>query len=383
MSIAVRELTPRGRGAVSVIEISGSGSREAVRALAPRADLNPGSLCLVRLCAAGDDLDEALVCVLGADHIELHVHGSPTLVRVVIQRLRAQVDAPVDARIACSPSPGWPLSPSARHGALEQRALDRLADAPSAAGARVLLDQAEGALRHGLHDLLALPAGLRRDPIEALIRRARALRFALQPARVVLSGPVNAGKSTLFNLLVGEHRALVGAEPGTTRDVIRERAFLGDYPVDLFDTAGQREIPGDAGDSAIERAGQSHAARARESAELTVWLEPLTAEPGPSAPVFDGPYAHPVIVLRTCADRVPHPERAGIEHAISALFDPGKARAVVEQAFLSALEFPERPWIPGAAVPFDESMISALAALREAPSDPSRERTLIDFLESP
>ncbi|WP_244238158.1 GTPase, partial [Corallococcus terminator] len=65
-----------------------------------------------------------------------------------------------------------------------------------------------------------------------------------QGARVALYGPVNAGKSTLFNRLVGEDRALVDAEPGTTRDALEARAEWDGLGVTLYDTAGLREAPG-------------------------------------------------------------------------------------------------------------------------------------------
>jgi tRNA modification GTPase len=61
---------------------------------------------------------------------------------------------------------------------------------------------------------------------------------------VALYGPVNAGKSTLFNRLVGEARALVDEEPGTTRDVLEARLEWEGLGVTLLDTAGLREAPG-------------------------------------------------------------------------------------------------------------------------------------------
>ncbi|MFP2912108.1 GTPase, partial [Pyxidicoccus sp. 3LFB2] len=69
-------------------------------------------------------------------------------------------------------------------------------------------------------------------------------RLVRRGARVALYGPVNAGKSTLFNRLVGEARALVDDEPGTTRDALEARVEWNGLGVTLFDTAGLRESPG-------------------------------------------------------------------------------------------------------------------------------------------
>src|SRR5262249_23178261 len=155
----------------------------------------------------GETLDEAVVCVLARDEVELHVHGSPPLVARVVERLRSFGDAR-----------------ASRPATIEERALELLAGAPCEAGARILLDQAEGALRRERLALRELSGERRGAAASRLLERARVARFALAPAEVVLAGPANAGKSTLFNVLLGEARAIVSAEAGTTRDLVREPA---------------------------------------------------------------------------------------------------------------------------------------------------------------
>ena len=63
----------------------------------------------------------------------------------------------------------------------------------------------------------------------------------VKPWRVVVSGPVNAGKSSLVNALAGFSRSIVSAEPGTTRDVLETRIVLDGWEIDLIYTAGLRE----------------------------------------------------------------------------------------------------------------------------------------------
>lgn len=60
----------------------------------------------------------------------------------------------------------------------------------------------------------------------------------IKPVRVVLVGPPNAGKSTLFNYLLGEQRALVSNTEGTTRDLLKANLQIGGYPFEIIDTAG-------------------------------------------------------------------------------------------------------------------------------------------------
>jgi tRNA modification GTPase len=85
---------------------------------------------------------------------------------------------------------------------------------------------------------------------------------------VVVSGPVNAGKSSVVNALAGYSRSIVSAEPGTTRDVVVTRLVLGGWEIDLIDTAGLREP--DEATSATERAGIERAIAAAANADVVV-----------------------------------------------------------------------------------------------------------------
>jgi tRNA modification GTPase len=233
----VRRLSADGRGAIAVVEVRGRGALERVKALASGTALAPGELRLLALRDGDQVLDRALVAVLAEDELELHLHGNPSLVERVLAALGGETQ-----------------SDTAQ--GLERAALELLADAPCEAAARLLLDQAEGALRRELELLLELPDEQARAGLDTLLERARVARFALRPARVLLRGPVNAGKSTLFNALHASERVLVSEQAGTTRDVVRERVQLGEWPVELWDTPGEREQGAPASRALeLERAG--------------------------------------------------------------------------------------------------------------------------------
>lgn len=338
----MRELTPAGAGGVSVLELAGPGAHALAERFTARV-LPLAEPALVRLSVAGEFLDDVLVCVRDAEHVEWHLHGSPPLVRRVCALL-------AESGAVCAPT----TDESCAAGSLEERARALVGSAASAAGARMLLDQARGALRTALVALPDLPPEERTRACLELAGRGRAAQFLLRPAVVVLAGPVNAGKSTLFNVLLGRERAITSAEAGTTRDAVRERAQLGEWPVEFVDTAGERDAPADEhGD--VERAGQARARHAAARADLVLWLSPPDERALPELP----PHAR---VLGTHADRAARPG------AISALADPDGARATVHALVRDALRLPARAWSPGAAVPFDVELARELAELAHEPN---------------
>ncbi len=319
--IEVRELTPGGRGGVTVLQVAGEGALERVRGLLAGDPPPAGVPGLARLTTAGGTLDEALVLVRGAAEVELHVHGSPPVVRSLLRAIAG----------AAPPAP--------RNA--EERAALLAGRAGGEAAARMLLDQAGGALRRELDRLALREPAAWRAGLERLLDRARVAARLVEPPRVVLAGPVNAGKSTLFNALVGRERVVTGDEEGTTRDVIAERVLLGAYEVELLDTAGERATA-----AAVERAGQDAGRTARADADLVVHLRPPGAEAPPGG----------AVTLAARGDLAPD---AG---GLRPLEDPSGARRVVEAAFLAALDLPADPWTPGAGVPFDAELANGLRA---------------------
>ena len=119
------------------------------------------------------------------------------------------------------------------------------------------------------------PAGSR---LRSLLGRAPfGLSMCLPPALAIV-GPPNVGKSTLLNALAGQDRCIVTSEPGTTRDLVTERAVLGGYAFEVLDTAGIR-----ATEDPVERAGVDRALQAARDADLCLVVLDGTRsdDPGP------------------------------------------------------------------------------------------------------
>lgn len=318
-----------------MVEVEGVGAAGLLSRIATRLP-EPGELGVQSLRDGERMLEEAVLFCESPERFELHLTGSPPLVREVIQLLGGETGE-------------VPAS-------LEGRAQRRVGTAASEAGARVLLDQSRGALRQALETHLEDSAAEWSAFAAELLEAARVAELALEPRRVALAGAVNAGKSTLFNLLVGSNRVIVSDEPGTTRDAVTARTSLGEWPIVLIDTAGEREIAGEgveAGAERLERAGQEVGRREREGADLVLWLEVAGAERR------DAPMSKDLLVLESRADECASRERPS-PRAISSLREPDRARALVEQLFREHFDLPTSAWTPGAAVPFEAELCAQL-----------------------
>ena len=110
-------------------------------------------------------------------------------------------------------------------------------------------------------------------------------RLFSQGARVVLAGPSNAGKSSLFNLLLKEERSIVSSTLGTTRDYIEASCIIGGIPVRLYDTAGFKSLS----ESAIEEEGIRRSRSLMEAADVIIYMADSTDGRDPDDSVLSDP----------------------------------------------------------------------------------------------
>lgn len=307
--MTVRVLTSPGSAGVAILELDHGSAPQLLTAL----ELAPPGVGEVRLCrprADGEVLDEALLVGTTSETCELHLHGSPPLLRRVLSLLGAD---------------GGGEGTSEGAATLEQLAMELAPHASTTLGARLLLAQTEGALRAAL-EALDVPLA------EALLEAWSWQRWFLSEPRILLAGPVNAGKSTLLNLLVGEERALTSDEPGTTRDALSAPGVLGSIRIQWIDSAGERSSAA----GSVERSGQELARRLRAEVDLVVELDPTL-----SRAQFPSPG---IVRLPARGDLDPR------EGALQPIEDPGGTLAVVEGAVCRALGLPDRGWAHGPAL---------------------------------
>ena len=298
----VAPATPPGRSAIAVVRLSGpDAERFAARVVEPRGGWPVRGRAVTRCWLHRTDqpdahLDDGLVTVFpapasytGETVIELGLHGGSYLRDAVIAAL---IEA--GARMA---EPGEFTERAVLNGKLDlirAEAIGDLIDARSGASHRLAMLQLSGALTArfvALRDaVLSLEALLAYDidfpeeddgrlPRARVANEARVLSeqlaqlLATEPAAVlgrdgmlvVLAGAPNAGKSSLFNALLGERRVIVSETPGTTRDAVETMIEYEPWPIRLVDTAGLRE-----GHDAIERAGVETSERFISQAHVVV-----------------------------------------------------------------------------------------------------------------
>lgn len=287
--------------AIAVVRVSGPDAASAMLALAGR--LPPPRRAVSATLRAADEavLDQALVLWLpgpgtatGEDCGEFHLHGG----RAVIAAVEAALAALPGLRPA---QPGEFTRRAFTNGRIDLAEAEGLADLLSAetelqrqsalalaggalsrtiedwrtrvlrlsAQVEAVLDFSEDDDIAGLDPLFAMDlAALAADLADWLARpRAEALREGF---RVVLAGPPNAGKSTLFNALVEAEAAITSPIPGTTRDVVTRPVAIAGVPFLFLDTAGLR---GETQDP-IEQTGIDRARGELDRADLVLWLGP-------------------------------------------------------------------------------------------------------------
>jgi len=308
--------------------VSGAGAFAlAARCLHPFHADQPRTVLRARLAhpGTGEPVDEVLATCFpaprsysGEDLVEISTHGGLVVPAAAVAALVA-----AGARLA---EPGEFTRRAVLHGKmdlLQAEATADLIDAGSPAQRRRALHQLERglsarltALRQEVLDLEGLiaydidfpeedegpvsPARVERawrrarDAVAKLLATAPEGERLREGALLVIAGRPNAGKSSLFNALLGVDRAIVTEIPGTTRDAIEAHAVIEGFPFRLIDTAGLRES-----DERVEKLGIEVSRKYLAAADLVLFCD---ENDDPASATFLAQVQAPVVVVRTKVD---------------------------------------------------------------------------------
>ena len=323
--------TPPGTGGVSIIRISG---RDALAIAARISGITPpprrATLAHIR-DTHGDTLDQALLLYYPAPHsytgedtLEIQGHGGIAVTQAV---LAAVLDA--GARLA---EPGEYTRRAYLNNKIDLAQAEAIADlinARSQAAVKAANRSLQGDFSREIEtlaaDLLALRIYIEAaldfpeeeidflregdiaarlqawgDRLRALLAQSTQGRLMNDGINLVIAGKPNAGKSSLLNALVGEERAIVTAQAGTTRDIVRETVLIHGMPVNILDTAGLREA-----DDLIEQEGIRRTRHALSQADLILLLRDGSALDDTSSGDEALPASVPLLLAYNKADQTP------------------------------------------------------------------------------
>jgi len=294
--------TVRGRSAIAVIRTSGFGCIDTMAKIFSRPEklissegyrVHHGWL----LRNGSERIDEVLLTVFrgpfsytGEDSVEISCHGGPLLSDVVMELLRS-----IGFRDAAPGEFSFRAFSNGKMDLTQAEAVREIIEVRTDRGRALALARLGGAVRSLVSEVLdklkrqAAIASLAldypedegervdfdldeirfcRNTLERLVGTWSVGRLYQEGIRVTLAGPVNAGKSSLFNLFLREERSIVTEKPGTTRDWVESWLNHDGIPMLLTDTAGLRTDVTDA----IEAEGIRRTRKLIASSDLVVAL---------------------------------------------------------------------------------------------------------------
>ena len=294
--------TPAGRGGVGIVRVSGPRAHDILCALVPGwPDDHPShKLRLSRIHDTdGELVDESLAVSMkapgtytGEDVVEFQCHGGPIILRRVLDAcLRS------GARMAGPGEFTERAFLNERIDLTQAEAVADLVNATSTTAHKLAMEHLQGSLGEairGHRELVVEAITLVESAIDfaheehvyqiehdevlervdrviaeltELRRRFDQGRRQREGVRVVILGPPNAGKSTLFNALHGSERAIVTEVAGTTRDFLEEEIHLEGVALRVVDTAGLRDTA-----DQVERIGIERSRELQQKADLIIWV---------------------------------------------------------------------------------------------------------------
>nr|VFK67888.1 MAG: tRNA modification GTPase trmE [Candidatus Kentron sp. UNK]VFK73172.1 MAG: tRNA modification GTPase trmE [Candidatus Kentron sp. UNK] len=268
----VAPATPPGRGGIGIIRVSGPEAKHIAQAILGRAPSPRRAVYQDFRDALGDPIDAGLALFFpsphsftGEDTLELHGHGGPVVMDLLLQRAIALGAVPA--------KPGEFSQRAFLNGKIDlaqAEAIADLIDSVSEQAARSAQRSLRGEFSRAIHALTESLVGLRAyieaaidfpeddidflsdgdathrltiitQDLQRILGAARQGSMLREGLRIAIVGRPNVGKSSLLNTLAGRDTAIVTDIPGTTRDVLREHIHIDGYPLQLLDTAGLRE----------------------------------------------------------------------------------------------------------------------------------------------
>ena len=266
-------MTARAPAAISNIQLLGTDAEKVLKQIFTPAksktpDFSRGNILLGNIIDNGKTIDEVIIGCEGTDNFTINCHGNPLIVEMIMQLLQSRgvkLAAPDDI-LHYLAQQKYP------NDAIVIESEIAITKAATLAGAKIIKHQMKMGLKQTvqwwLDNLETLQIADIRDGVEQILKDSRTARLIIEGAKIVLAGPPNTGKSTLFNKLCDKEKAVVTDIAGTTRDWISARLRFKDLAVELVDTAGTSDKLGK--NSPIDAESQTRALQLLKTADLVL-----------------------------------------------------------------------------------------------------------------
>jgi tRNA modification GTPase len=297
--------TPRGKSALAALRISGPAAFQiTARCIQEKILFEKTPARYIQLFIAKDPITEKTIDQItavkyssprsftGEDMVEFFCHGGPFIVneihhalitagarlakkgeftrRALLNRkidlmkaeaIRGLIECNSEAEFLCAQKLYYSGNFASKIRNMREGLIEQLAKIENF----IEFEEEQGGIKARQDDKEGIVSILKQ--IEADLTKREKIKTIEKGLRIVIAGPTNAGKSTLFNTIVGYNRAIVHSKPGTTRDTISETVLIKGHEVLLIDSAGIRD-----GTDDIEREGVVRSKEEIEKAHILIWV---------------------------------------------------------------------------------------------------------------
>jgi tRNA modification GTPase len=281
MNVFAAVMTGKGSAAIATVQVFGDNALSVIEQIfTPSGNKSPQFKSGEILLGVIHDKDKVIDQVtIGCEHdktFAIHCHGNPLIVEMIIELLQHK-----DVEILNTEQFLIKTMSSQNTGTIAIEAKLAIARAVTVPGTKIIYNQIHTGLSSRVQQWLE---NINETPLETIkaeaveiLQKSRIAKLIIYGCKVVLAGPPNSGKSTLFNQLTGKEGSIVTDIKGTTRDWVSQPCRIGQLSVELIDTAGLDESLSDHDDSSrrsepepdsIEKAAQQKSLEMLQRADL-------------------------------------------------------------------------------------------------------------------
>jgi tRNA modification GTPase len=243
MTALASVITAKAPAAIAVIEVFGTGALEVVskvfkNSTGKKTSFVKGVIHTGDIIENGEIIDNVVVASTEDNSIEISCHGNPLILEMVMAALKNAGAKLTDTENFIAHK----LAAQNTHNAIEIETEIQKLKAVSIAGVKAL---AENDLSAVVSDCLNRIDSITTEEINEkasdILAAGDTVKYLIHSCKAVLAGPPNSGKSTLLNCLAGRQKAIVTDIAGTTRDWVSATLRVGEFAIEVFDTAGLDE----------------------------------------------------------------------------------------------------------------------------------------------